>query len=71
VKTIEPTYRGLFRAKVAESGFRSIAELSRATGVSYASLSLIVNGRAFPTSRIQKILCEVLKISISELKGTL
>jgi len=62
----EPRYRYHLKGKIHESGFRTIGEFSRTSGIDISRISRIVNGWEYPSTILQEKMKRVLKMNSEE-----
>jgi len=67
----EPKYRYGLRAKIHESGFRTLTEFSKDVGVNIARISRICSGLELPSVDLSRSMSSKLKITLSDLHSLL
>ena len=66
-----PDFRFALKARIIESGYRSAAQFARSIGITFQTLSPIINGWKIPSPGLQKRLAEGLGLTLAELKHLL
>ena len=67
IERLEPRYNYKLRAKISESGFRTISGFSDTVGVNISRMSRVVSGWELPGLRLSKKMSKELGLSIEEL----
>ena len=70
-KSLTPRFRFRLKAKIIESGYETLTDFSKKTGIDVARISKIVRGWEVPGHHIQRIMAQRLGITLSELKELL
>ena len=69
--TITPPYRFALKARIIESGFKTLSEFSRDINYDLGRISRVVSGWEVPSPALQKAISRGLNISVSELRRLL
>ncbi|MBW1692179.1 MAG: helix-turn-helix transcriptional regulator [Deltaproteobacteria bacterium] len=66
-----PQFRYSLKARIIETGHKSLTDFSKATGINLPIISSIVSGWQFPGPNYQKRMARCLGITLRELKELL
>ena len=67
-KTITPKFRFSLKAQIIGTGYKTITDFSRKTGIDMPRLSQIIRGWQTPGPHLQRTMAECLGITLSELR---
>ena len=69
--TITPPYRFALKARIIESGFKSLSEFSGAIGHDLGRISRVINGWEIPSPPLQKAIARGLNMPLADLRRLL
>ena len=66
-----PNYRSLLKAKIFETGHRTVTEFAEKVGVHISRISRIISGWEHPSASLAEKMAEVLGVSLEDFKELL